>query len=323
MRSPAIGEIKLFGDTRRHRPETHGIYGAIGPKGCGKSLLFVYLAHKYVETTFTPETCPCRDRKRKDHSWTVYTNMRSASTGEGAWARPLDILGDMIDAESPVDHAIMLVDEAYLMADSRRAMRTSNMEIARFVTQLRKRSVKMFLTLVNLNSLDRRLRELMTRIYDCWTPNEGRTVCAAVFRLAQGDRPRFMRHRRPTFRSWRTQGAWKLYDSMELFDSADMTGYDRETSIMQLGKDGQPMTVMLGDAVAQIVHKMVAAGVREADPWAIQATLQDRADAPMPIAEIKQWFSNAGFRAIQDGSRGGIQDEVYVIASRGELVEVG
>ena len=102
-----------------------------------------------------------------------------------------------------------------------------------------------------------------------------------------------------------------------------MTGYDRETSIMQLGKDGQPMTVMLGDAVAQIVHKMVAAGVREADPGRYRQPSRTEPTPRCRSPRSNNGFRNAGFRAIQDGSRGGIQDEVYVIASRAKLVEVG
>ena len=70
-----------------------------------------------------------------------------------------------------MDHAVIILDEAYYNAEARRSMRNENFQLDYFVRQSRKKGVKLFFTTQTIDILDRRLRASAKRIFNVWNPD--------------------------------------------------------------------------------------------------------------------------------------------------------
>ena len=298
-------DFSLMPDRPARQGKPFGLFAMVGPIGSGKTLLAVHFARAYgggrAECNCGQKDCPGRFK--------VYTNMRS-TWGPGGWAEPLDVAGQMLDSGANFDHAVMVLDEAYAYFDSRRATRAENIMFGNFTYQLRKSSMRLFMTAVSIDAIESRVRGMTSKIYSCWTSNGGITVNAAVFDRQQGHLPPWKRHSNPVFRKWWTGADRGTYDTYERIDASESSGWRAEPTVFQ-EIDGEYYAVPLTAFLNGLIGDLVRAGTRDVSPEQLAEELTNRTDVPVSVGHVRRYLNKTGFPR-----RPGLHEERYMLAAR-------
>ena len=114
------------------------LYGIVGKKGCGKTLLLTYLLKKYSE---------------EDKNINVYTNYRLSNIN----FKKINFK-ELFENDAEIKNAVLGIDEIYTIADCRTSMTKMNRLISYMLFQTRKSGVDIFYTAVSFNTIEKRLR---------------------------------------------------------------------------------------------------------------------------------------------------------------------
>ena len=297
-RGVRIGQMTYREPARSPVRSTHGVNAMVGPTGSGKSLLVVLMARAYYEgRARDPATgmCVCRE-SGCEQKWTVYANMKAPARKEkGRWTTPLDVAGDLLSSDSELSHAVIILDEGYQTFDSRRSMRTENVKIANQLSQIRKHENRLFISSPSIDSIDRRIRQMIKRVYNCWSPDEGRHVCAAVHELNLAHLPPWLRDQRPELRRWYTAPYWKYYDSWEqIRDDEDLGSWKTEPG-MFMNVDGQKAYVYVRQLIFEYVARLVELGQRHVEPKQMAEDMSSEVRAPVAAGYVRKVLMEEGF----------------------------
>ena len=206
-RRPTFQGLQLYSSEGRERVDSHGLYIYAGPTGSGKTLLAV--CHSYAYANRRCNLCEPECGK----SWKVYANLESTQE----WALSIEAASQLIASEGELEHAVIILDEAYLNAESRRSMRNENLQLDYFLRQTRKKTVKLFFTSQTVDILDRRIRGSAKRVYNVWNPDgRGLVVGAMVYRREDGRAAPWKRRMRPQIRWWFTASYRDKYRTDEV-----------------------------------------------------------------------------------------------------------
>ncbi len=298
---------------------THGVNAMVGPTGSGKSLLAVMMARLYYDgKALDPVTgkCVCRTRNC-EQPWTVYANMRGSARKEhGAWTQPLDLARDLLSSDSELSHAVVILDEGYQVLDSRRSVRNENVKISAQLTQIRKHDNRLFITAPSFDMIDVRIRQQVKRIFNCWTPDEGRHVMAAVHQMSLGYLPPWKRNRPPELKRFYTAPYRKFYDSWEQIRDDEALGrWKTAPGVFYWHADGSKTYVTHQQLIDAVLIDLVKDGVREVSPAAIAGRITSEIKAPVQPGYVRKVLAEAGFQVIQDA--GG--NDVFVILAGEEM----
>ncbi len=275
----------------------------VGPRGAGKSLLAAYRARFYWEGNKRREDgrCICGDISC-DAKWQVFTNLISPTTPEyGSWCLPLDMAVDMLDQERNKRHMIYWIDEITQMFNARRAMMNETLSAINTVTMMRKDTAQLWGTGVSFDWLDPRIREMASTVYNCWTPNEGRTVIAKVWSLALGHLPPEKRKRPPKRRGWHTESAKKFYWHEEKINfAAELKSLRSEPVVYVQNDDGQmePLNYqdLLWEEIAQFIERRI--DLISVDD--MRGVVQQKFGLEMPRPYVRDWLLSSGFQRTED-----------------------
>lgn len=292
-----------------HPQEAHVTEAEVGPKGSGKSLLAVYRTHQFAQGKVRqPDgSCLCAGTPNADPNcngkWTVFTNLESPTLPEyGAWAHPLDLASQMIDMESEARHVYFYIDEAPQYFDARRSMLTEVIKLSKQATMFRKKLMRMNMTAISFDWLDRRIRDQTNIIYNCWTENRGVTVNAIVYRLATGNIAPWMRDKiPPEMKWWATAHARKLYDSNELVNAdADIQALRAEPqALIRDPITGQLTSITMSEILSKVILELANEGYSSVDPVELVEKIQERYALPTSKGFLRDWLIDAGF--VKDG----------------------
>jgi len=314
--------------TRVQKAETHGVYAFTGPPGSGKTLLAVHFARKYVKRKF--KICPCGNcgtckqpsntRSRSSGcqckpsektpckiKWECFTNLESTHKTEDnpkGWAKPLDIQGVMMDRDQDINHSVLILDEAYLFADSRRAQKTSNMEMGYFIAQRRKISgsvVKAFYSVQSIDMIDRRIREQTSRVYNCWTPNDGYEIYYTLHHLAQGHLAPWQRNkmRAKPFKEL-TEHTKQYYDTNELVDTDEVSTRGQPTTLI-IERDGQKYRITSDDAMEQVIGGFVDENTKTVKTADIVSKVKEIFNMQISNRQAKEFMQEYNYRQTDNG----------------------
>lgn len=282
-------------------PEYVPAYGTelfVGPKGAGKTLLCAHRARLYYEgkKRLADGRCVCGD-ENCDGTWQVYTNLESPTLPEyGAWAQPLDIAAQMIDAEANLRHIIMFIDEITQMFNSRRSMMTEIIQMINRVTLIRKNLVQLWGTGISYDWLDTRIRDQASMVYNCWTPNQGRQVYANVHQLAMGHLPPHMRRRPPRRKWWWTEGTKRYYNHEETINfAADLAGLRTEPMVFVDDGDGNAREMEFREILLEIIAQLIEAGNHQTNVDTLIAMVKTQYGIPMARPYVRDWLIGSGF----------------------------
>ncbi len=294
-----------FGERRRPEPlDTFGVDAIVGPKGSGKTLLAVHRARRYaMGLVKRPDGgCVCGGEDCPNTEWKVYTNLESTWKGhpkardfKDGWADPIDVATQVLDQPGE-SHVVLLLDEGYQYADARRSTTNAAIEITDEITQSRKARVLTLITGVSFDWLDKRIRAQVRQVYNCWTPNRGRTVYAAVSLISTGHLPPWERARRPskTMR-WDTSASRRYYNTYERIDARDeVRAAMKESTILIPDQTGELNLYRISELVDMIVFDKAAQGVHELDPDQLARELEQR-QIPVSPAQVVRLLAAAGF----------------------------
>lgn len=303
---PRTNSYKFEDNRRRPRVEKHGVYAFTGPPGSGKTLLAVHFARKYVKGQF--DVCPCGEKS--GCKWVCFSNLESTwktKNNKDGWSEPLDVAGAMIDRDQNINHSILLLDEAYLYADSRRAQKGTNLEMGYFVAQRRKISgsiVKMFYSVQSINMIDRRVREMTSRVYNCWTDNEGRHVKYTLTHLAQGHLPPWLRNKtKSSAYKELTEHDKKYYDQHELVDADEINNKGQQTTIiLKDEKTGEMVRVSSDDAIEYKVSELIQSNHQTITTAQIVDGVMDQFSLQISTRMAKDFMNQMGYASIVDES---------------------
>jgi len=301
--SPRLGGLRWYARKDSELVAAHGAYAYTGPLGAGKTILAVAHAYYYTRHRITDAAgrCVC-GRAGCPAKWTVYSNMPSTWVGsrllgQKGWAQPLDIVVQMTENFSEMDHVIILLDEAHQALEARRAQRTVNVDASYFLTHLRKRSVKLLYTSPSFDYVDSRLRDRTTRVYNCWTTNLGDNVNADVFNLAMGHVPPALRHRyKKTSKSWWTTWAKGLYDTWERITADDLLA-SKEMAVWMRDDDGSLVKVTVRDMVRVETELLAREGVAVVTPEEVAQRVSQTIKADIAPGLVKRYLLQEGHPA--------------------------
>ena len=292
--------------------DAFGIDALVGPKGSGKTLLAVHRARRYAQALVKrlDGGCACGVEDCSVSGWTVFTNIASTWIGDdrsrdfgGGWARPLDIAAQVVDSMPGQTHVVALYDEGYQLVDSRRSTTNAALEITDEITQARKAKVLTLLTGVSFDWFDRRIRAQARQVYNCWTPDRGRTVYAQVNLLSTGHLPPWQRANQPprTMR-WNTANSRRYYDTHERIDMRDeLKSALADRTIMVRDEDGRLALEDVPALIDQIVYQKADSGAREIDPVQFAQELRER-DIVMTPSQVSRHLSlKLGFAQLSSG----------------------
>lgn len=274
----------------------------VGPKGAGKSLLCIHRARIYYNGNkrMADGRCVCGDIEC-DGKWQVFTNLESPTMEQyGAWAQPLDIAAQMIDAESNLRHIIMLIDEITQMFNSRRSMMTEIIQMINRVTLIRKNLVQLWGTGISYDWLDTRIRDQASMVYNCWTPNQGREVYANVHQLALGHLPPHLRRRPPRRKKWWTESTKKYYNHEETINfAAELAALRTEPMVFVDDGDGNAREMQFSEILLEIVAQMIESGDEKTDVDSLLDAVKKHYGIMMARPYVRDWLIGSGF--INDG----------------------
>ena len=271
----------------------------LGPKGAGKTLLAIKRAREYNQgKRLLPDgTCHCGDDSC-DGKWAVYTNLVSPTMDEyGAWAHPLDLAGDMVDAESNLEHVIILIDEITQMFNSRRSMMGEVIQMIHRVTLIRKNLVMLWGTGISWDWIDLRIKDQASVAFNCWTPNLGQTVWANVHQLANGHLPPHMRKQRPVTKWWPTESTKRFYNHRETINfAADLQQLRTEPAIFVKGPDGTTKEVTFSEILADELVPIIQSGTERITADELIGMIQERYDIVMAHPYVRDFLIGSGFQ---------------------------
>ena len=121
------------------------LYGIIGEKGSGKTLLLVKLI---------------KDLKDNDKKIKVFTNFHLNNI-----EYEIIDFSKLLNQDTKMDNAIVGIDEIYLFADCRMSASNFNRSISYLMYQTRKRNTTVLYTGVSYNTIDIRLRRATDGIF--------------------------------------------------------------------------------------------------------------------------------------------------------------
>lgn len=240
------------GEQKRYDSLWHGVTLISGPTGSGKTLLAVMFIYSYaMKPSFRCLGRSCNDSKcRKE--WTIYTNSKTL-TGDG-WKRKsgkhkgesvikdIDDILPMLQSKTPIDHAIFFVDEVQEWIDNRTSMSRDNREVGYIIAQMRKMTTKAYLTTPNINTIDRRVREMAKRTFSCWNPDKhGMKVHALVRELNVGHLAPWKRDQmdKDSHREYFTGPYRHLYQTHEQIDPPRFFSPTERVNIVQRDENGE------------------------------------------------------------------------------------
>ena len=283
---------------KQQPPMRHGVHAFVGPPGCGKTLLAVNFIRQYLQMGLGAQ-CICGDAECSI-KWRGFTNLKSAQH----WAQPLDVAKQMLDRDDDLTHSVILLDEIQKYADSRKAMKRSNIAMGDFVSQRRKvgrGTTKLFVTTQSIDMVEKRVREQLTQSFNCWTPNEGNTVHAFVSQHQLGHLPPYMRNRvLPVHKWWNTSGTRNsdLYDTFESIEAEDVEAFGVEPTIVVEQEDGTKKVMYLSGMISEMVGSLIDDGISEVDPRELADAIEKRYRVRGPVKMIHQYFTDHGFPAL-------------------------
>lgn len=101
--------------------------------------------------------------------YTIYSNLELTFPSKDIIVKPYK-MSDMIayaDSKSELVNAVVLMDEAHIVMDSRTSMTKRNITISYFLLQSRKRNVHIIMTTQFLHQIDRRIRSTADMFISC------------------------------------------------------------------------------------------------------------------------------------------------------------
>ncbi len=140
------------------------------------------------------------------------------------------------------------------------------------------------------------IRAQVRQVYNCRTPNRGRTVYAAVSLISTGHLPPWERARRPskTMR-WDTSASRSYYNTYERIDARDeVRAAMKESTILIPDQTGELNLYRISELVDMIVFDKAAQGVHELDPDQLARELEQR-QIPVSPAQVVRLLAAAGF----------------------------
>lgn len=314
----------------KQSPETHGVYCFVGPPASGKTLLAVWMARQYTTGTAKRNLgyCPCGDHECKE-KWICYSNLESTwktKANPKGWSQPLDVAGAIMDKDQDLGHSIIILDEAYLFGmDSRRSQRTINLDAGYFVSQRRKLSsstVKMYMTSQSIDMIDSRVRQMTSRIYNCWSPDSGIRVYASITLSAMGHLPPWERNKPPVNKIFYTANSRQFYNQHELVDAEELMARGVKPRIIAIRPNGEKVVVNMEEAIEDQFFKLISSSDLTQLSSAHLKDLVEKEFSGMEISEklVRNWLDNAGYMRSKDSTH---DDVLYnVQTTLKETVEI-
>ena len=302
--APTLSGVRLTpAPPPRSRAEKHALYGFVGPPGTGKSLLAVHFCRAYGRERKAGELCLCGEPGCESPKWRVLSNIPSTYTENNpkgiAWAEHLDVTETLMDRASELGHVIVLADETHMYADSRRSSSNANLGVTRFIAQRRKLGggvTKVFFIAQSFDMLDTRIRAQCTRVFDCWTPNEGVNVGAVIHDLALAHLPPWRRRRgRPRVRMYPTMYSRDWYDTHDQVDSDELNSRDVELSVWVKGPDGRTEAVYLSEMVGEVLYDAVGTGMPMVTAEAVKVKVEAHYGIPVPLRQVRNLIRDFGY----------------------------
>ena len=295
-RRPAFQGLQLYSSDAQRRLDTHGLYIYAGPTGSGKTLLAVCHSFPYADRRCNLCEPDC------EKSWKVYANLESTKE----WTNSIEAASQLIASEGELDHAIVILDEAYLNAESRRSMRNENLQLDYFLRQTRKKTIKLFFTTQTVDILDRRIRGSAKRVYNVWNPDgKGLSVGAMVYRREDGRVPPWKRRSRPQIRWWYTAAYRDRYRTDEVI--SEEGALSREQYVYARVPVGGKLVMRrlsYRRVVELVLEDMVVAGGARLTPTLneISQEVQRRfTGIALKLAVLSKHLQDIGYRAQFDG----------------------
>lgn len=165
------------------------IIGYIGARGSGKSASMTLEAYNYYLAGYT-----ILSNIGLKFPYTPYT-------------------GSMIETfaseKNPLNHAVLLIDEAHVLLDSRSSVTKRNRIVSYFILQTRKRDVHLLYTTQSYHQIEKRLRDQTDIIIECDFNKENLLIRQSAHSVATGTNRRRIIKATPAF---------SLYDTNEIVD---------------------------------------------------------------------------------------------------------
>ena len=283
--------------------EKHALYCFLGPPGSGKTLLAVKFARGYARRRAKGQPCLCGVASCDRPEWHIVSNIPSTYTENNpkgqAWAEKLDVVETLMERATELSHVIVIADETYMFADSRKSTSNNNIGVTQFVAQRRKLGggvTKVFFAALEFDMLDRRIRGQCTRTFNCWTPNEGMTVGAVIQDLALAHLPPWRRRRSPPrFRMYYTEHDRYWYDTHDQVDNDELASRNVELRVWVKGPDGRTEAVYLADMVGEVLYDAVGKGIPMITAEAVRQEIEGYYGIPIPISRVRQELLSQGF----------------------------
>ncbi len=266
----------------------------VGPIGAGKTLLAILRAREFYLGKVRDENgnCVCGDTKCNG-KWKIITNLESPSMPDyGAWTTKLDLQNHLMDLESSDMHIIILIDEITQYFNSRRGMLNAVVRMLNAATLIRKKMVHLWGTGISFDWLDKRLKEMASIVYNCWTTNEGETVNAMVYNLRMGHLPPWSRKKPPTIKKWYTHSAKGFYDTGELINAETEFAEAQKEPVVFLEKDGVLQEIEIGEIVANIIADQLKTGETRTSVEKIVDVFEDMYNLPVSNVYVRDWLGS-------------------------------
>jgi len=165
------------------------IVGFIGARGSGKSASMAIEAYKYYCDGFR-----------------ILSNIGLKFEYEPYTSKMIETFAS---EKNPLDHAVLLIDEAHILLDSRTSVTKRNRLISYFILQSRKRDVHIFYTTQSYHQIEKRLRDQTDVIISCEFDNKRELIRQTAFHVDKN-----LDRRRIVPATW----AYDLYDTNEIVD---------------------------------------------------------------------------------------------------------
>lgn len=123
------------------------IIGFVGPRGSGKSASMVLEAYRWYQKGYT-----------------VFSNIDLSFEHQPYTAKMIE---NFASDKNPLSRAVVLIDEAHVLLDSRSSVTKRNKIISYFILQTRKRDVHVLYTTQSFHQIEKRLRDQSDMLISC------------------------------------------------------------------------------------------------------------------------------------------------------------
>jgi hypothetical protein len=123
------------------------IMGFIGARGSGKTLSMVLEAYRYHE-----------------QGYTILSNLGLSFPHQTYDGKTIE---SYASDKNPLKNAVILVDEAHVLLDSRSSQTKRNRIVSYFILQTRKRNVHLLYTTQSFHQVEKRLRDQSDYVIEC------------------------------------------------------------------------------------------------------------------------------------------------------------